>query len=202
MELATLEVTPEEAEARLAEYEAQLTTERTEEDRAILAAYRAAKRGLPIIRLSKAFEIAGRFPDRNGVEGKGLPRLAVIRADAQTCHVQADSGDWVFGPEVDRYRRIRNNGATTNRHGTIRVKGACPGFSSWGGGSTPVPIIPPRHRPGAHRLHLFHVLFEVDSWTPEPSRDPALIRHIRGDLWSVVAVWDLTDIEHAVLAQR
>jgi len=33
-----------------------------------------------------------------------------------------------------------------------------------------------------------------------PPRDPALIRHIRGDLWAVLAVWDLTELERAVLA--
>ena len=40
----------------------------------------------------------------------------------------------------------------------------------------------------------FHVLWEVESWTPEPPRDPALLRHLRGDLWSVLAVWDLTEL--------
>jgi len=28
------------------------------------------------------------------------------------------------------------------------------------------------------------------------------LRHIRGDLWSVVAVWDLTELERLVLSQR
>lgn len=203
MQLATLEISPEEATERIAEYEGQLASERTEEDRAILAAYRHAKRGLPIIRLSKAFEIAGRFPDADGKEGRGLPRLAIARADSPMCHVQSDGRDWIFGPTVDNWNQIRNRGALLNRHGTIRVRGVRDGGGNWSrGGRTPVPTIPPRHRPRHNRLHLFHVLFEVEQWTPEPSRDPALIRHIRGDLWSVVAVWDLTDIEHAVLAQR
>lgn len=30
--------------------------------------------------------------------------------------------------------------------------------------------------------------------------DPALLKHIGGDLWAVVAVWNLTDLEMAVLA--
>jgi hypothetical protein len=32
--------------------------------------------------------------------------------------------------------------------------------------------------------------------------DPALLRHIRGDLWAVLAVWNLTDLERYVLSQR
>jgi hypothetical protein len=67
---------------------------------------------------------------------------------------------------------------------------------------TIVPLIPPRLRPRKHRIRGFHILWEVDSWTPLPSKDPALLRHIRGDLWSVVATWDLTELEMAVLSQR
>jgi hypothetical protein len=33
-------------------------------------------------------------------------------------------------------------------------------------------------------------------------RDPALIRRVAGDLWTVLSVWDLTELERAVLAQR
>lgn len=29
--------------------------------------------------------------------------------------------------------------------------------------------------------------------------DPALLKHIGGDLYAVVATWDLTDLERAVL---
>ncbi|MGH3300400.1 MAG: hypothetical protein ACRDOK_01755 [Streptosporangiaceae bacterium] len=35
-----------------------------------------------------------------------------------------------------------------------------------------------------------------------PPRDPALLRWIRGDLWAVVAQWDLTELERAVLSSR
>jgi hypothetical protein len=33
-------------------------------------------------------------------------------------------------------------------------------------------------------------------------RDPALLRHVRGDLWAVLATWDLTELERLVLTQR
>jgi hypothetical protein len=42
----------------------------------------------------------------------------------------------------------------------------------------------------------------VEAWNEIPARDPALLRHIRGDLWAVLAVWDLTELERAVLGQR
>ena len=64
-----------------------------------------------------------------------------------------------------------------------------------------VPTVPPRLRP-AGNLDSYHVLFEPE-WQgdPEPA-DPALLKHIGGDLWAVVATWDLTPLEAAVLGQR
>jgi hypothetical protein len=52
MHLATLDIDVEQAKAGLDEYTGALRIERTAEDEAIAAAYRAAARGLPIISLS------------------------------------------------------------------------------------------------------------------------------------------------------
>lgn len=193
MDVGTLEVTAEEATAALEEYRAQVAAERTREDEAMIAAYRHAARGNPVFSMRTAFDIAGRFDD-------GLPRIAVIRADAPKCWVHRDGSDWVFSAE----RQSNNRGALVGRD-TVRVPDAAQDAGShywWNAASTVVPSIPPRHRPRARRLPHFHILWEVEAWTPEPPIDPFLIRHIRGDLWSVVAQWDLTPIERAVLAQR
>lgn len=194
MELATIEIPVEEAKARLVEYEAALRHERNAEDEAIAAGYRAAARGLPIIRLSQVIEAGGWFES-------GLPRIAVVRADAWQCWVKVNHWqapeEVVFSgsPDAD------NRGALVGRH-TVRVPVKSPA-RSWARGRTVVPVVPPRFRPSSvKRLGRLHVLWEVESWTPEPPRDPALLRHIRGDLWSVLAVWDLSELERAVLAQR
>lgn len=204
MNLDTLVLDPEDAVERVKEYEAQLAEERSVEDEAVLAGYRAAARGLPVISLRAAFETAGRFDlvSRPGevVPGAGLPRLAIVRADATACHVSSNWGStaWIFGDSADAVRAHR--GALVGRH-AVQVPAEI--GNRWiNGGRTIVPTIPPRHRPNRRRLHRFHILWEVESWTPEPPVDPALLRHIRGDLWSVQAVWDLTPLERAVLAQR
>lgn len=200
MNITTLELPAEEAAARLAEYEQVVAAERTAEDQAIAAGYRAAARGLPVIQLSTVMAAGGWFPN-------GLPRLAVARADATEVHVEvtnrwsdADTANVVFYDDA----RSRNRGALVGRH-TVRVE-RIPGRTSAspGGwrGSTIVPLVPPRHRPRRNRIRGFHILFEVEAWTPAPSRDPALLRHIRGDLWAVVATWDLTPLEMAVLSAR
>jgi len=198
MILDTLVLPQEDARARLREYEQAIKLERSEEDVAIAAGYRAAVRGLPVVMLSEVIA-AGGWHDN------GLPRLAIARADAQQCWVRVEG--WagerrhlVFTDE----ERTSNRGALVAAH-SIRINGVPFPFTSGrfrSSARTVVPLVPPRHRPKRRRLHAFHVLWEVDEWTPAPPVDPALLRHIRGDLWAVVATWDLTPLERAVLTAR
>lgn len=203
MNLSTIEITPEEAKERLAEYESVVRNERSAEDEAIAMGYRAAARGFAVIDLPDVMSAGGWFDD-------GLPRLAVVRADATECWVRV-SEPWRVGARLpwalvfsdSQWAGARERGALVGAH-HIRTTAAAP--TKWSNkrwqAHTIVPSIPPRCRPRRPRLSCFHVLWEVETWDPTPPRDPALLRHIRGDLWAVVATWDLTDLERAVLAQR
>jgi hypothetical protein len=196
MDLAVLKVDPAEAREKLAEYTKAVAAERTAQDEALAQAYRAAARGLPIIRLSEAVQRGGFFTD-------GLPRIAVVRADATDCWVEHNRR---FGGHTYVYscdRRVQDRGALVGAK-VLRVK--CAGPKAWDpnarAGHTIVPMVPPAHRPKRHRLGRCHLLWEVERWDPTPPVDPALIKHLRGDLWVVLDVWDLTELERAVLAGR
>jgi hypothetical protein len=196
MDLAPLDISAEEATAKLAEYEQALYGERTAEDEAIAAGYRAAARGLPVISLQRAIASGG-FHD------SGLPRLAVIGAEATECYARWDGSALVF---ADRDDFNVNRGALVGAH-SVRVPVAGDDqpphrASRWGTARTLVPLIPPDCRPRPRRLRHCHILWEVDEWAMVAPRDPALLRHIRGDLWAVLAVWDLTELERLVLTQR
>jgi hypothetical protein len=196
MDLAPLDISKEEATAKLAEYEQALRGERTAEDEAIAAGYRAAARGLPVISLSRAIA-AGGFHD------SGLPRLAVIGAEATECYARWDGSALVF---ADRDDRMANRGALVGVH-TVRVPVAADDLPAhrayrWEAARTLVPLIPPKCRPRPRRLRHCHILWEVDEWAMVAPRDPALLRHVRGDLWAVLATWDLTELERLVLTQR
>jgi DNA-binding Lrp family transcriptional regulator len=62
-----------------------------------------------------------------------------------------------------------------------------------------VPLIPPKLRP-AGNLSKYCILWEAD-WFRPPG-DPLLLRHLAGTLYAVLAVWDLTELEQAVLGAR
>lgn len=193
MNITSLEITKEEAADRLRHYESMIAAERTVEDEAIMAGYRAAARGLPVIVLPEVMRLAGLLHDN------GLPRMAICRADAKQCFVTMSRDNMIFGLS----REAANRGGLVGRT-TVRVPLPEDPLRRhhWIRGHTIVPTIPPQYRPKIRHLHRYHVLWEVEAWTQVPPRDPALVKHIRGDLWSVLAIWDLTDLERAVLSQR
>jgi hypothetical protein len=197
MDLPVIPISKDEARAKLAEYQDAVLVGQDPEDAAIMAGYRAAARGHGIISLQHAIASGGFDPD-------GLPRLAVCRATATQCFVRwngYNGTDVIFS---DRDDWSVNRGALVGKH-SVRVPipgDARPASRGRRSGGTIVPPVPPRHRPHPRTLKHCHVLWEVESWDMVPPVDPALIRHIRGDLWAVLAVWDLTDLERLVLAQR
>jgi hypothetical protein len=48
---------------------------------------------------------------------------------------------------------------------------------------------------------MYHVLWDA-VWTPEPPIDPLLLKHCGGSLYAIVAAWDLTPLEQAVMRGR
>jgi hypothetical protein len=193
MDLAVIEVSGAEAEAKLAEYEAVSPDLRTQLDEAILRAYRAVTGGARLIRLPAAV-LAGGFGQ------DGMPRLGVAGAEWEqaTCWWEGRS-DLVFADHPMR----QNRGAAVGQH-SVRLRypdGARPS-GALRAGLAPVPPVPPGCRPRRGKLSRCHILWEVPAWDMTVPHDPYLIRHVVGDLWLVLSSWDLTELERAVLAQR
>lgn len=199
MELATIEMPVEDAQARLDAYTRMITSERTAQDRRIIKGYETLARGGMIINLQESITAGGFFDD-------GLPKIAVASAAGTDCWVRREGGwsrdeaDFVFSIKSADWDQ--NRGARVNAN-TVRVtvhNAPKPKQQTWTA-RTIMPIIPPEHRPAKDRLHLFHILWEVEAWELVAPQDPALLRRIDGDLWEVIATWDLTDLERAVLAR-
>ena len=172
------------AQQALHEYR-QARAPATPEDEAIKAAYRAIARGRVLVKALASILTAGR-------DGEGLPRLAITRADIRRCHCRA----WRSGFEISAAsKRGWSSSIATFRFDNFPTDAAGP----LNDGIATVPLIPLHLRPKAD-LKRYHILWEAD-WHRAPS-DPLLLRKLRGDLWLVLAAWELSDVERAVLDQR
>lgn len=186
MELATLDVSQDQAREALIHYRAARKLNRNAEDDAIIRGYNQIMKGRRLIELSQVIKAGG-------ADERGRPRLAIMRADQRTCECTVSSdGMVVFGPRWARH--VARSLRIELPSGTLP-----PLNGRWVNGSALLPSVPPQHRP-ADSIANYHILWEAE-WTDVP-KDPALLKHIGGDLYAVLAVWDLSPLEMAVLRGR
>ena len=169
-------ITMPKAEA-LAAYRTYREHAKTNQDRAIATGYRAIARGKAIINAREAIIKAG-------FDALCRPLLAIARADRQiqSCQVASrevyfrDAPEWQFTLPEDRYTRER-----------------------WIRYTAQVPLIPCHLRPAEKQLRNYWILWEAD-WNAAP-RDPLLLKKLSGDLYVVLAAWDLTELERAAMGR-
>ena len=186
METVALEMEREEAGRLMRKYREHRAYQRPI-DQEIERIYRAIAKGGVVIRALESIRAAG-------VNEKGLPKLAICRADATECIVR------IHGDGSARFADSTwVNGNTSRSRFFDFEPGSFPSAAK--SGKAIVPLIPIDVRP-ARGLQNYHVLFEA-IWSPVPPVDPFLLRRIgSGDSWLVVAAWELTEVERAVMADR
>ncbi|RPJ83865.1 MAG: hypothetical protein EHM13_06415 [Acidobacteria bacterium] len=172
--------------------------------------YKEIAAGKQVIDLGQALHAAGVQEDTL------YPRLAICRADASKVRVvMKPDGSAVFVDEAARWRSRNAKRMVKLPEGTfpsyvMQWNGGSPYRTrpggalergAWGQEATAlVPIVPPHLHPrGA--LGNFHILWDA-VWTPAPPKDPLLLRHLAGSLYAIVAHWDLTPLEQAVMRGR
>jgi hypothetical protein len=173
--------------------------------------YKAIASGQQVIDLGQTLHAAGVQDDTL------YPRLAICRADARVCRVEMGAGgSAIFLDDAQRWRRQAKSRRVGLPNGTFpayttrwltdgglvryRPNGVLE-RDRWRNQATAlVPIVPPRLHPrGA--LANYHILWDA-IWTPAPPKDPLLLRHLSGMLYAIVAQWDLTPLEMAVMRGR
>jgi hypothetical protein len=132
-----------------------------------------------------------------GADEQGRPKLAIMRADQKRCYLDLKTdGSAIMHNESRTWLRSRFAASLRfdfppGTFGTsVRMRRL----------EAIVPHIPPDKRP-KRGLQNYHILFEAE-WRREIPVDPMLLRRVgtSGDLWVVLHVWELTDIERAALA--
>ncbi len=186
MRTVTLNVPKDLARARYLEYREAARKRNTAEDRALARGYRALAQGKKVIDLVATLQRAGQ-------DDKGRPRLAIVRADAKTVWLQVNMGGTVvFACErlwsARRAQRVELAALFPRRERMVEAMAVAP-------------VVPPRMRPAA-RMDRYHLLWEPEWQSVPPAKDPLLLRHLHGSLYVVVAAWDTTPLEQAVLRGR
>ncbi len=166
--------------------------------------YYSLSKGNKVIDIFDAFK-------KTGVNEEGEPKLAICQANAKTVFFQKQSlgssqfADKEFGWDKHSWakdiilpsgtfpdwksRIINYKDGSTGTGNIIREKI-----------KTGVPIIPAQLLPEG-KLENFYILWEVKDWQEAipPKGDPYLLKRISTNLFSVLAEWDVTEIERAVL---
>jgi len=161
----------------------------------VLAGYEALAKGNAIVNLPQAIGNAGWKED-------GWPVLAVARADASTanCRVGSDAVRFFIGSHW-RSPDYRKKKATKFEISRSRFPARPQSHDPWATVETIVPVVPPmQRRKAVGGLSGYVILWEVDEWKMTPSTDPLLLKQLAGDLYAVIAAWDLTEVEKAVIA--
>lgn len=172
--------------------------------RELMAVYGHLKHGKKIINIYESFRKAGLNAD-------GDPRLAICRADAKQCYcLKIEDGSAIFSMErLDRWQRqprktyaeVKLPAGTfqwqpidsTRPLGAYNIKNQAI--------QCPTPIIPAKIlvEEVRHRLRNYHVLWEVEAWKPVPPQDPILLKRLTSNLFGVLATWELTPLERAIV---
>lgn len=164
-------------------------------DEEIRRTYKAIARGQIVIKALESIKTAGLGED-------GLPKLAICRADFERCVLRYHPNGSAEFSERGSWSRSARGRVRLPEDSLPHI--APPPGERWARGKEAtaiVPIVPVHLRP-KRGLANYHILWEAE-WKNIVPVDPLLLRHLgKGDLWLVVAAWDLTAVEQAALAAR
>lgn len=171
------------------------------EDEELMKAYRALSKGQRILNLPNVLKKAG-------VDKQHLPILAIAQADWTSCYFHAGTRGVFFSSE--NWVHYSNNRRPAAKYIPVassifpaettddvwRRKNNLP--------TSPVkaliPAIPAHLRPHDD-LSKYHVLWEA-KWEPTAPVDPFLLKRVTENTYIILAQWDLTPIEQAILETR
>lgn len=170
----------------------------TKKEKNLLALYDAIASGDKVVVLDKILKDGGMFGEsRSGWGAVGAPTIAIAPVGAEKVSWVARQTNRSSMSTAGKARFVSWVGPTRHiieRRGDVHAR--------WMSGETSVPTIPPQHRDKVEKGDL--ILWEA-TWRNTEIRvdrhpDPAILRKVSDGLYRVVAAWDLTAVEAAMLA--
>lgn len=193
MNVPTITMDKEEARAKLRAYRGQLTRRSNAEYLQVLKGYQALAEGTPVLSLSMALA-------EGGFDAEGRPRLAVARADREQVMFR-------WAANIMTFNTLRRSDWNYQGDLLLQFPADAPPKRNWERNWALVPMVPADVRPATGQLREFFVFWEVEQWfksprIAQPDHDPYLLKRLGGDLFAVVAEWELTELERAVMLGR
>ncbi len=196
---------PEEAEVHYQEYLELVKTRKEKYLEDLKKTYYHLSKEHKVLDIFEVFKNAG-------VDEKGEPKLAISPASAKTIILEKGSmGSGTFTAN-DRWSKAYKSDVYLPTGTWPLFKEEINGrISSWNAGKevprtsieSLVPVVPAHILPEGS-LENYYILFEVKEWF-EPKKasylkgDPYLLKRINNNAFAVLAEWDVTDLEVAVL---
>jgi hypothetical protein len=166
-------------------------------DKEIKRTYREIAKGHTVIKALESIVAAGAHED-------GTPKLGLVRADQTRCIMSRDhdGGFTLSTPGFENKSVAAADMRFRFPSGSLPQQiDTSTGRSWWRPREAIVPLIPLHLRPRTG-LDGYHILWEAE-WNRTVPIDPFLLKRLgKGDLWLVVAAWDLTEVERAALQSR
>lgn len=214
MEVTTIEVAREEANEKYKEYVEALRKRDAPYLHDLRRLYGAMRKGQPVLDIWQSFR-------ETGLDQNGDPNIAIARADwteADLRKFTEGNGNWrdirfqaIFSDRnrfphenwrTHRLLDIAQNDDVTIPKGTWNFPRTANAIAARDHLRTRVPIVPAQYLP-PHGLQNYHILWEVEAWdVVTPPKDPMLLKRISPNMFVVLAVWELTELERAVLRGR
>lgn len=199
MEVVTIEMAREQARNEQKKYRHLLEKRKDKHLQILEASYSQLRRGRKLIDIYEVIKNAG-------LNTEGNPRLAIANLSLDTIF---------FNKVNERYAGAKGRGwYGSSRWNSLAVSLPDGTFPRWKVDSenqagwniietkikTKTPIVPAEFMP-VGTLKPYYVLWDVEKWENVP-RDPILLRRISRNIFAVLATWDLTPLEQAVIRGR
>lgn len=198
MNVATVQMDAEQAQAKYKEYLEASKKQRSKEYSAARRAYRALSKGLKVIDIYAAFERTGVKNDNSG------PKLAIVQADAkEVIFIKSRNGGGRFcRPDARSWTQPEKVSDVVIPDGTFPNWEMMPN-STWQVKdetlTTNVPFVP-AHIAVPGQMQNYYILFEVDTWRKRQKvRDPYLLQRLNDNTFIVLAEWDVSPVEGIVM---
>lgn len=207
MNVEVLSLPKEKAQREYEAWKQLLRKSKAEYAKDFLALYAHMKHGGKVIDLFEAMRMAGLNED-------GDPRLAIVRADAprvefckdyiwQNNVLVSDGGTFYPGGNDYGWRKIAKLKTKIPRECFPEWRKDAQGRIIRQRVQTVTPVIPARilNPLRSYKLENYHILWEVPKWNAVP-KDPILLKRITSNMFLVLATWNLTKLERAVIRGR